>query len=232
MPQPPPLGLRLTRPNKRGPSKPDPNKASQPQKGPQPEGRPILPARYEPVADPETIVWGGFRRGLAGRHPVAAVTRTTSSAKRSRPRSTSEAPTRHDAIVEYLHHTAFDFTEIRDAEGRSIDSLLIITGPKFNTTMTLPAGQPVLIGPAQFEVHSIHNGIQHSPLVIAPAGKYRYSTWLHIGRSDLADVGIRLATGELPLELTANLDESSESNAEMDADQATNQAGDDRNRMR
>jgi hypothetical protein len=194
VPQPTPLGLRLTPPDKRVvPRAPRDLKGS------------AVADTGEPEADPETIVWGEPVLGLQ------AGVRFVTSLSRRKPRNLIEAQvfvcntTEREVEIEYLHHTPLDFAPVvRDGDGRELEALLILTGPKFNETRGLPPGRPVLVGTAQFEFRSRDGGGPSSPTIIGPPGKYHYSTWLHIGGTNLAYVGIRLTTGELPLEFAEN----------------------------
>ncbi|HVC93413.1 MAG TPA: hypothetical protein VND64_06960, partial [Pirellulales bacterium] len=193
VPQPPPLGLRLTASSKPAQSVPRDFKAS------------AVPADDDkPVNNPETIVWGEPVLGLQ-----AGVRFSTAGACRKLGETIETEvflcnTNSHNVEIEYLHHTPLDFApQVRDASGREIKALLMVSGPKFNESRILPPNEPVLIGKSQFWVQSPKGGSREFPSVVAPPGKYHYSTGLHIGDTNLNYVGIQLTTGELPLELVA-----------------------------
>jgi beta-lactamase regulating signal transducer with metallopeptidase domain len=205
---PPPLGLRLTPPD--GPAGPAVHDL---------KGRAAADEADAPVADAETIAWGEPVLGLQ------AGMRYARGGPRRRIGTTVEADvfvrntTKHGVEIEYLHRTPLDFVpEVRDAEGRRHEALMIITGPKFEVTKTLPPGRPVLVGGAQFKLQT--NG--ESPSVEVLPGEYRYSTWLHIRGTSLAYVGVRLATAELPLEIVASTEGGLEIRSPFDARKPAN----------
>ncbi|HEV3021181.1 MAG TPA: M56 family metallopeptidase, partial [Pirellulales bacterium] len=132
---PPPLGLRLTAPSTpREPGAPRDLKGS------------AVADTGEPEADPETIAWGEPVLGLQ------AGVRFVTSLSRRKSRNLIEAQvfvcntTEREVEIEYLHHTPLDFAPVvRDGDGRELEALLILTGPKFNETRVLPPGRPVLV---------------------------------------------------------------------------------------
>jgi hypothetical protein len=57
----------------------------------------------------------------------------------------------------------------------------MVTGPKFNESRILPPNEPVLISNSRFQVQAPGSERCEFPSIVAPPGKYRYSTGLHVG---------------------------------------------------
>lgn len=107
--------------------------------------------------------------------------------------------------VEYHHPTPLDFVPLVVTEhGKRLEDLLLPTGPKVQAKRTLKPRETVSLGNAQFSVESRRSDQWNAPQVFGQPGRYRYSTWIHLGQTSVAvGIGLRLETGVLPLEIEA-----------------------------